>query len=121
MKKLFFLLFTIALLFVACEDRDDNINAVNIRIKNEASFTFKRVQVGDDEKIHENIAPGDYSGYLEYETAYKYAYVHIEADSTSYTYQPIDFVGEDSLSFGFYTYKLNVSEDGDVSLVFAVD
>jgi len=67
------------------------------------------------------VASGDYSEYLEYQTAYQYAYIKIEADSTSYVLQPIDFVGEDSLNIGFYTYELNVSEQGDVLLNFKVD
>ncbi len=121
MKKLFLLL--VAILFVtgACEDRDDNIGGVNIRVKNNANFNFLKVQVGADDKIHENVAAGDYSEYLEYQTAYQYAYIKIDADSTSYVSQPTDFVGEDSLNFGFYTYELNVSEVGEVLLDFKVD
>lgn len=121
MKKLFLLLFAMTFVFGACEDRDDNIGGVNIRVKNETDFTFIKVQVGADDKVHENVASGDYSGYLEYQTAYQYAYIKIDADSTSYIAQPTDFVGEDSLNFGFYTYELNVSEEGEVLLNFAVD
>lgn len=121
MKKIFFLLLAITLITAACEDRDDKIGGVNIRVKNEANFTFNKVQVGADDKIHENIAPGKYSDYLEYETAYRYAYIKIEDDSTSYVLQPIDFVGEDPLNIGFYTYELSVSQEGDVSLDFKVD
>jgi len=105
----------------ACTDRDDTIGGVNIRVKNDTNFTFLKVQVGSEDKIHENVASGSYSEYLEYETAYQYAYIKIDADSTSYVAQPIDFVGEDSLSFGFYTYELNVSEEGGVLLNFKVD
>lgn len=121
MKKLFLLLFAIVFVIGACEDRDDIIGGVNIRVKNETNFTFLKVQVGADDKIHENVASGDYSEYLEYETAYQYDFIKIDADSTSYVLQPTDFVGEDSLNFGFYTYELNVSQDGDVLLNFEVD
>lgn len=121
MKKLFLLLFGIALTVGACEDRDDKIFGVNIRVKNDANFNFNKVQVGADDKIHENVAPGKYSDYLEYEKAYRYAYIKIEGDSTNYVAQPIDFVGEDSLNIGFYTYELNVSEEGEVLLNFVVD
>lgn len=121
MKRIILLLLTITLVTVACEDRDDKITGVNIRIKNDANFNFNKVQVGADDKIHENVAPGKYSEYLEYVKAYRYAYVKIEGDSTNYVAQPIDFVGEDSLSIGFYTYELNVSEEGSVLLNFVVD
>ncbi|MGI9552472.1 MAG: hypothetical protein ACR2MT_14820 [Aurantibacter sp.] len=121
MKKLFFLLLGVIVVLGSCNDRDDNVNAVNIRVKNVANFNFNKVVVGEEDKIHENVAPGKYSDYLEYETAYHYAYIKIENDSTSYVLQPIDFVGETPLNIGFYTYELSVSEQGDVSLEFKVD
>ncbi len=121
MKKLFFLLLAAAIFLGSCTDRDDKGGQVNIRVKNVANFNFNKVIVGEEDKFHENVTSGKYSEYLQYETAYQYAYIKIEADSTSYVLQPIDFVGEDSLSFGFYTYELNVSEEGDVVLNFEVD
>jgi len=98
MKKPFLLLLASIFVFASCEDRDDKIGGVNLRVKNESNINFLKVQVGDEDKIHENVAAGDYSEYLEYETAYRYAYIKIDADSTSYVLQPVDFVGEDSLS-----------------------
>lgn len=121
MKRILLLLLAITFITGACEDRDDKIMEVNIRVKNDANFNFNKVQVGSEDKIHENVAPGKYSEYLEYEKAYRYAYVKIEGDSTSYVATPIDFVGEDSLNIGFYTYELNVSEEGQVLLNFVVD
>ena len=121
MNKQLLLLIAMVIVLFACEDRDDNINGVNIRVKNDANFTFNKVQVGPEDKLHENLAPGDYSDYLEYETAYRDAYIKIDADSTNYVLQPTDFVGEDSLNIGFYTYELNVSQSGDVLLNFVID
>ena len=121
MKKLFALLAVSFTILWSCTDRDDEIGGVNIRVKNQTNFTFNRVQVGADDMVHENVAPGEYSEYLEYETAYRYAYIRIEADSTDHVLQPIDFVGEDSLNVGFYTYELDVSAEGDVMLEFKVD
>ena len=119
--KQFALLFLIATVFIGCSDRDDNLDGVNIRIKNESSVTFDTVQVGSDEMIHENIGPEEYSGYLEYETAYSYAYINITVGEENYVFQPIDFVGETPLENGFYTYGLSISEEGDVILNFVVD
>ena len=119
--KRFALLLLIATVIIACADRDDNLEGVNIRIKNESSVTFDTVQVGGDEMIHENIGPEEYSGYLEYETAYSYAYINIMVGEENYVLQPIDFVGETPLENGFYTYVLSISEEGDVVLNFVVD
>jgi hypothetical protein len=119
--KRFACLFLIALVFIGCSDRDDDLEGVNIRIKNESNVTFNSVQVGSDEMIHENIGPGEYSGYLEYESAYSYGYINIMAGEENYVFQPTDFVGETPLEYGFYTYALNISEEGNVILDFVVD
>ncbi|MCK0191322.1 hypothetical protein [Arenibacter sp. F20364] len=119
--KRFAFLFLIVTLFIGCSDRDDDLEGANIRIKNESSLTFDTVQVGSEETVHENIGPDGYSGYLEYETAYSYAYINIEVGGENYVFQPIDFVGETPLENGFYTYGLSISEEGDVILNFVVD
>jgi hypothetical protein len=119
--KLFACLFLIATVFMGCSDRDDDLQGVSIRIKNESSLTFDTVQVGANESVHENIGPDEYSGYLEYETAYSYAYINITAGAENYILQPIDFVGETPLENGFYTYGLSISKEGDVVLNFIVD
>ncbi len=115
-------LFSLLLIFVlSCTDRDDDLTAVNIRIKNVSDVSYTRVQVGADDQVHENIASGDFSDYLEYEEAFRYAFIEIMAEDQTYTLQPIDFVGETPLSLGFYTYELNITESGDVILEFKVD
>lgn len=113
----FILVFSI----IGCTDRDDNVDAVNIRVRNVSSFTFDEVVVGEADKIHMNLASDSYSEYLEYETAYSYAFIEIKSGEETFVLQPIDFVGETELPIGFYTYELNVSEQGDVSLNFVAD
>lgn len=113
---------TISCIAGSCTDKDDNnVDAVNIRIKNTSNLTFDEVQVGDAGKVHMNIAQGDYSDYLEYETAYSYAFVEIKSDSATYTLQPFDFVGETELPIGFYTYELDITEEGEVAIEFKID
>ncbi|MEZ4970058.1 MAG: hypothetical protein R2814_10450 [Flavobacteriaceae bacterium] len=119
--KRFALFFLIATVFIGCSDRDDDLEGVNIRIKNESNVTFDTVQVGSDEMIHESIDPDEYSDYLEYETAYSYSYINIMVGGENYVLQPMDFVGETPLEFGFYTYALSISEEGNVILDFVVD
>ncbi|MGJ8658926.1 hypothetical protein [Cellulophaga fucicola] len=122
-NKLFLPIVLLMLTFCfSCDDRDDNLEAVNIRIKNTSSVTYTTVQVGDAETVHTNIAPDAFSEYLEYETAYGYAYISIEADGQTYTLQPIDYVGETPLPLGFYTYELNIIEESNsVELTLVVD
>ncbi len=121
MKKYLFALTTLVIFSIACTDRDDDISAVNIRVKNNNAFTYDRVQVGEVTQVHENVAPDSYSDYLEYETAYRYAFIQIDTTGVSYTLQPIDFVGETPLSPGFYTYELKLDVDGNIALEFKPD
>ncbi len=119
MKNTIILLLTVFLFSVACTDNDDDVGA-SIRIKNTSAINFDKVQVGDAQSLHANVAPNEYSEYLQYGTAYEYAYIKIESGSETYVLQPIDFVGEKPLTSGFYTYELNVTE-GNVLLVFKTD
>ncbi|MEH6681938.1 MAG: hypothetical protein V7724_15410 [Sediminicola sp.] len=122
MGKVISFSFLIVLLFVGCnDDRDDNVTKANIRVRNLSSITFDSVQVGEAEYIHENVAPNGVSGYFEYEVAYEYNYIEIVSETGAFIYQPIDFVGETPLTPGFYTYELDVTEEGEVLLNFVVD
>lgn len=118
MRKTAVLLLTILLFSAGCTDRDDNVSSISIRIKNTSNLNFDTVQVGGANQVHADIAPDSFSEYLEYETAYRYAYIEIISGDENYVLQPIDFVGETPLTIGFYTYELNVTEAGDVSLKF---
>ncbi len=118
-KYFIFALFLVAT--IGCTDRDDNLVAVNIRVHNVSEITFDLVQVGDIEQLHENVAPDSFTEYLEYEEAYRYAYIQIESGTETYVLQPIDFVGETPLPIGLYTYELDVNEEGEVLLNFVVD
>ncbi|MEB8330637.1 hypothetical protein OO009_14845 [Flavobacteriaceae bacterium KMM 6897] len=112
----------IVLVCFGCTDRDDSITMANIRVKNVSELNFDSVQVGAEDKIHENVATGAFSAYLEYETAYSYDYIKITSGEEGvFILQPIDFVGETPLTPGFYTYELNVLETGEVQLEFVVD
>lgn len=121
MKRLIVLLLSVASLTTGCTDRDDDVNEVNVRIKNVSDKTFDEVQVGDAEELHMNISPDDFSEYLVYETAYRYAFIQILSGEETFTLQPIDFVGETALPIGFYTYELNITEEGDITLNFVID
>lgn len=106
---------------ISCTDLDDEVIAVNIRIRNISSLTFDQVQVGEPDKIHENVAPDSFTDYLEYEVAYRYAFIEIISGAETFVLQPIDFVGETALPIGLYTYELDVSDEGEVLLNFVVD
>ncbi|TDQ30785.1 hypothetical protein [Zeaxanthinibacter enoshimensis] len=121
MKRFSIFLFCITLGLLSCTDRDDELQQVQIRVRNMNSFTYDTVIVGDQESVHELVEPGAYSDYLPYDTAYRYAYIEIVAGDSTFIAQPIDFVGEDPLPAGFYTYELTAEEDFSVDLNFVLD
>jgi len=119
MKRVLFS--TLIILWICAGCTNSNDGAVNIRIKNVSSLIFDEVQVGNAQEVHADVASGSYSDYLQYKTAYNYAYVQIKSGAEAYVLQPVDFVGETPLSTGFYTYELNISEGGYIELKFVVD
>ena len=121
MKNTVALLLIILLFSVGCSDSNDDSSSVNIRLKNVSSINFDKVQVGDQNHIHTAIASNSFSAYLEYNKAYRYAYIEIKSNTENFVLQPIDFVGETPLKNGYYTYELNVDESGSVILNFITD
>src|SRR5690606_39448223 len=94
---------------------------VYLRKKDESNNTYDLVRVRVSDNLKENIASGAFSYYLEYRTAYSYAYISIDSGDENYLFQITDFVGETPLEHGFYTYALNISEEGLLQLDFRVD
>lgn len=121
MKRCLFLLAILVLGNLSCTDRDDDLTSVNIRLKNASDLVFDSVAVGESQEPFMNLAPDEYSDYQEFETAYTYAFIRITSGEEVFTLQPIDFVGETPLPFGFYTYELDVTDTGEVLLTFVID
>ncbi len=121
MKRFLILAISVFIFNISCNDQNDELNGVQIRVKNSSSITYDTIQVGSEEMIHTNIAPGNYSEYLIYESAYRYAYINISSADESYILQPIDFVGETPLPIGFYTYEIGLDAEGNVTLKFIID
>lgn len=121
MKKHLVLLLVVLVASFGCTDRDDAITKVNLRIKNTSAITYESVTVSSDVYTYTNIASGSYSDYLEFDELYSYSYISILANGETHVLQPIDFVGETPLALGFYTYELNIDENGNVILTFKVD
>ncbi|MGB5498344.1 MAG: hypothetical protein WBM77_05405 [Maribacter sp.] len=121
MKQFLILAISILLVNISCTDQNDELNGIQIRVRNVSAINFDTIQVGGDEMVHTNIPPDEYSGYLIYESAYSYAYINITSAEETYILQPIDFVGESALPLGFYTYEIGLDAEGNVSLNFVID
>lgn len=96
---------------------------VEIRIANNSSFTFDRVDVvfPEDEVSYGGIPANGMSDYRKVSVAYRYAYIEVEINGHERVLQPIDYVGENTLDGGRYTYALNLTVEGQLTLDFRKD
>lgn len=110
--------------FLACGKKDDIIDfdTVSIRITNQSSVEFLQVEVksGSGENTYTGIQPGKSSGYKPFEEAYRYGYIRAKTAIGEFTIQPFDYVGEQTLVPGKYSYMLNIT-DNRLTLTFTED
>jgi len=104
------------LIFAGCSivASDD---ATRLRIENASDVDFTSVSVAfpDAEADYGAIATGHRSHYQRVDGAYRYGYIEVKAAGETYVLQPIDFVGEEPLDPGPYTYQLDIA-DGTLTL-----
>lgn len=103
---------------------------VRVRIRNDARFDFDGVEVHfpDGTRVdYGPVAAGASTDYADAGSpAYRYAWIKVltapgpPADGRVFTFQPIDYVGEEELAPGQYTYALSTVGDS-VDLAFEVD
>ncbi|MDN6311026.1 MAG: hypothetical protein L0J60_10150 [Psychroflexus sp.] len=85
---------------------------MKIRLSNVSEFDFENITL----KTHQNnvsfddLNSGQKTNYKEFELAYRYAFVELDINGETYTYRPMDYVGETQLENGHYTYEINVDD-----------
>lgn len=116
MKKVSLLVVMVLTLFLSCEKEKETQlgEGIQIRIENTSSYTYKDVLVKLSEDRHYGtLAPGEKSAYQTFTTAYRYAYVELKIGDKTYVLQPIDYVGEEELKEGKYTYQISADNGSD--------
>lgn len=108
MKSLF-TLFLALFLITSCTENPEP-DGVLIRVENSSNVDFKNILISSGSTPIEfgNISAGDRSDYKEFESAYRYGFVSLIANGKELRIQPYDYVGENPLSKGYYTYNLNL-------------
>ncbi|MEM1055711.1 MAG: hypothetical protein AAGI52_09290 [Bacteroidota bacterium] len=83
---------------------------VLLRVQNASTEDFASVAVGftGDEANYGPVGAGQTSDYAEFETAYRYGGVTVRVGTETYQIIPFDFVGEDPLEAGTYTFVLRI-------------
>ncbi|MGO1728255.1 MAG: hypothetical protein ACTHY4_01485 [Flavobacteriaceae bacterium] len=113
MRRILILLLTIVAL-IGCSGKGDsgNTSGLKIRLSNVSEFDFENITL----KTHQNnvsfddLNSGQKTNYKEFELAYRYAFVELDINGETYTYRPMDYVGETQLENGHYTYEINVDD-----------
>jgi len=114
-----------SIFFINCS-KDTNATDVMIRIENIGQEDFINVIV-ESGLTHDygDVLAGQRTEYKAFETAYTYAYIEVQIDSSTYIIKPIDYVGETPLEPGNYTYQLasigNEETYGNLRLTFKKD
>jgi hypothetical protein len=85
-----------------------NDDDVEVRVRNMSSVDFDSVLVRFPQDTHRygRVAAGASSAYADVQQAYRYDYVEVWIAGQKHVLQPIDFVGENLLAPGRYTYGL---------------
>ncbi len=90
------------------------IGPVEIRIQNDSNVDFDRVHVQFPDQHDVDYGPVPKGGFTAYQPtarAYRYAGVSVEAGGREMSLHPIDYLGEQELAAGRYTYSLGVDNE----------
>lgn len=83
-------------------------DATLIRLENASAVELTDVtfSAGHDPIHFDRIAPGGKTEYVEVDEAYSYGYVKVHANGQEYVLQPIDYVGEETIGDGRFTFRV---------------
>lgn len=110
MKKLFPFLLIFLLSTCDAVNSDIDPDSVYIRIVNSSQLDFTSVHLRFPNSKHTfgPVDSGRSSRYQKFEEAYRYGYIEVKTERDMYVLQPIDYVGEQPLGSGKYTFKLDL-------------
>ena len=104
-------------LLLGCQkEKEVPTEGVLIRIENTSKYTYQDIKVViDEERLYGTLAPRASSTYQSFSKAYRYAYIELKINNKLYVLQPIDYVGEEELQDGKYTYQLTIGDTSSLS------
>lgn len=90
---------------------------VSVRLENASPVAFDRATLYTSEgpQTTHDVGPGQTTPYVDVETAYRIATTEIVIDADTLRLQVIDFVGEEPLAPGRYTYVISLIDLGTAS------
>ncbi|WP_276373781.1 hypothetical protein [Chryseolinea sp. H1M3-3] len=112
MKKL--AIIPLLIILHACDNGDPSVEpgVLKVRIQNATSHTLENISVNTSGGIHiySKLEPWHISPDAEYDFAYSYANISFTIRSKVFTFQPIDFFGEDRYEEGLLIYRIEITD-----------
>jgi hypothetical protein len=110
-------------LVASCDNPFAASGDIEIRISNESSVAFDDVDVVfPEDSVDYGLVPAHgRSAYRGVSVAYRYALIIVKVGGQERRLQPIDYVGETELRPGRYTYLLDLTTEGHLTLDFLAD
>jgi hypothetical protein len=108
----------LALLSPGCGGLDSD-GPIEVRVRNETTVTFEEgiLYLPGDSILFPGLAPGQATPYKEVEMAYRVATTQVVSGADTARLQVIDYVGDNRLRPGRYTFVLSFFEDRPTALV----
>jgi hypothetical protein len=87
----------------------------SVRVENATDVVFDSVTVGgfdhrgDNYQDYGRLDPHTSSTYRRFDRAYSYGHIRVQTGGRPLDLRPVDYVGEDPLAGGRYTYRLTIA------------
>lgn len=106
-------------------DCGEDESKTNIRIENISDYDFCNVVLdpGNISTNYGGIEKNETTCYRSFEVAYDYAYVQLFIGEKEFVIQPFDYIGEQPLGKGEFTYYIDVTDfdKGELSIQATAD
>ena len=103
---------TLLFLFAgACGIQDGRPSGVFIRVQNNSDVSYENltVQSGNAEQFFGDIPSRAFSDYQQFEYAFRYGAILLEAEGMEFSFVPTDYSEQKPLKNGYYTYRVGLT------------
>lgn len=94
----------------ACSNPLSSADGTQIRLRNASTFELTAVTFasGASEVKFARLGPSEVTAYAEVASAYRYGYLDVRVNGERRQLQPIDYVGENVIGSGRFTYVITI-------------
>ncbi len=96
-------------------DSDDDATLIRLENTSAVELTNVTFSSGLAMLTPDRIGPGERTEYVEVPSSYRYGFLRVTANGVQLTMQPIDYVGEEEIGPGRFTFRIVLLEGGGVT------